>query len=173
MRASAFLVALLVVALPGSAIAASPKIGYVNIPHLIKNAPQANAAREQLEEEFGPKQQELQQQKQELQNIQKKLQKEGLVMSDNEREKLEERGRQLQRELKREQSAFQEELNVQRNSAFKDVREAVMETVQSVAEDEGYDLVVGQGALYASDAVNLTEEVLERMKERYESSESQ
>lgn len=168
MRKIQLLLALMVGLLPAYALAADAKIGYVNIPYLINNAPQAKAASEQLEQEFAPKQQELQRQKQELQRIQQKLQKDGLVMSEKERGKLEERGRELQREIKRKQSAFREELNVQRNSAFKEVRGLVMETVQSVAKNEGYDLVVGQGTLYASDAVNLTEQVLERMKERYQ-----
>ncbi len=43
-----------------------------------------------------------------------------------------------------------------------------MAAVEALAEDEGYDLVVGQGALYASDAVNLTERVLERMEANYD-----
>ena len=66
------------------------------------------------------------------------------------------------------QKAFREDLNIERNNAFKGVRQSVMAAVETLAEEEGYDLVVGQGALYASDAVNLTERVLDRMEANYD-----
>lgn len=159
--------------LPVAATAAeAPKIGYVDIPYLIDNSPQAEAASADLEKQFGPKQQQLQSKQQEFQQIQQKLQKDGLVMEEAERRQLEQRLQELKREIQRSQQAFQEELNIQRNSAFKSVRQSVMQAVQNLAKDEGYDLIVGQGALYASDAVNLTDRVLERMKENYEPAQS-
>ncbi|MDZ7749530.1 MAG: OmpH family outer membrane protein [Halofilum sp. (in: g-proteobacteria)] len=158
---------------PAGLLAAEPvKIGYVDIAYLIDNSPQAQAASSQLESEFGPRQQELQRKQQEFQQVQQKLQKDGLVMGEEERKRLEQRLQELKRDIQRTQQAFREELNIQRNSAFKEVRASVMKTVQNVAQEEGYDLVVGQGALYASDAVNLTQRVLERMKERYDSGQS-
>jgi len=158
--------------MPLAGMAAPAKIGYVDIPYLIDNSPQAQAASADLEKQFGPKQQDLQNKQQEFQKLQQKLQKDGLVMSDEERKSAEGRLQELKRQIQRNQKAFREELNIQRNSAFKDVREAVMRAVQNLAKEEGYDLVVGQGALYASDAVNLTQRVLDRMKERYESGQS-
>lgn len=153
---------------PGAAVAADAKVAYVNVPYLIDNSPQAKAASSELEERFGPKKQELQNKQQEYQQLQQKLQKDGLVsMTEAERQDAQERLRTLKREIQRMQQAFREDLNMERNNAFKEVRKAVMEAVQKLAEEEGYDLVVGQGALYASDAVNLTERVLERMKETH------
>jgi outer membrane protein len=155
--------------LPAAAVGADAKIAYVNVPYLIDNSPQAKAASSQLEERFGPKKQELQSKQQEFQQLQQKLQKDGLTsMSEQERQQAQERLRTLKREIQRMQQAFREDLNMERNNAFKDVRQAVMEAVQKLAKDEGYDLVVGQGALYASDAVNLTQRVLDRMKENYD-----
>jgi outer membrane protein len=156
-------------ALPVAGMAAEDaKIGYVDIQYLIENSPQAQAASQQLETQFGPRQQELQKKQQEFQQIQERLQKDGLVMGEEKRKELEQRLQELKRDIQRNQQAFREELNIQRNSAFKEVRTAVMNAVQELAREQNYDLVVGQGALYASDAVNLTERVLERMKERYD-----
>ncbi len=153
--------------LPGFALAES-KIGYVDVPYLIDNSPQAKAASSELETEFGPKQQQLQQKQQEFQQLQEELQKDGLVMSEEERAEAEDRLNQMKREIQRMQEGFREDLNIERNKAFKGVRQSVMEAVEALAEEEGYDLVVGQGALYASDAVNLTERVLERMEADYD-----
>lgn len=158
--------------MPIAALAQSSKIGYVDVPFLIDNSPQAKEASSQLEEEFGTVQQELQQEQQEYQRLQQKLQKDGLVMSDSERQEIEQRMRELRRDIQRNEETFREELNIRRNDAFKQVRSAVLQAVENLAEEEGYDLIVGQGALYASDGVNLTERVLERMKQRYESAQS-
>lgn len=163
---------LLAATLPAAALAQSPKIGYVDVPYLIDNSPQAKEASTQLEEEFGAAQQQLQEKQQDYQRLQQKLQKDGLVMPESERQEIEQQMRELKRDIQRDEETFREELNIQRNDAFKRVRNAVMQAVQNLAADEGYDLVVGQGALYASDAVDLTERVLERMKERYESEQS-
>ncbi len=169
MRKILFSMAFLLALAPASAIAADVKVGYVNVPYLVDNSPQAKSASSQLEERFGPKKQELQQKQQEYQQLQQKLQKDGLTtMSEEERQQAQDRLRSLKREIQRMQKAFREDLNIERNDAFKEVREAVMKAVEKLAEAEGYDIVVGQGALYASDAVNLTERVLQRMKDNHD-----
>jgi len=40
--------------------------------------------------------------------------------------------------------------------------------VQDYAEQEGYDLIVGDGVLYASAAVNITEEVLRAVEANFQ-----
>lgn len=167
MRKSLICLLFMVAMVPGVALAQS-KIAFVDVPYLIDNSPQAQAASGELETQFGPKQQQLQEKQQEFQQLQQKLEKDGLVMSEDERAEAEDRLSEMKREIQRMQQAFREDLNIERNNAFKGVRESVMETVEALAEEEGYDLVVGQGALYASDAVNLTDRVLERMKEKYD-----
>lgn len=167
MRKSVICLLFMVAMLPGIAQAES-KIGYVNVPYLIDNSPQAQAASGELEKQFGPKQQQLQQKQQEFQELQQKLQKDGLVMSEEERADAEDRLSEMKREIQRMQETFREDLNVERNNAFKGVRQSVMAVVETLAEEEGYDVVVGQGALYASDAVNLTDRVLERMEANYD-----
>lgn len=171
MRKILFTLVLLLGLAPGAVAAADAKVGYVNVPYLIDNSPQAKSASSQLEERFGPKKQELQSKQQEFQQLQQELQQDGLTnMSEEERKSAQERLRSLKREIQRMQQAFREDLNMERNNAFKQVRKAVMQAVQKLAKDENFDLVVGQGALYASDAVNLTQRVLDRMKENYDGS---
>ncbi len=108
----------IVAVLPGIALAES-KIGYVNVPYLIDNSPQAKAASGELENQFGPKQQQLQQKQEEFQQLQQKLQKDGLVMSEEERSEAEDRLSEMKREIQRMQEAFREDLNIERNNAFK------------------------------------------------------
>ncbi len=162
------LMAVMLTAPAVASAAETAKIGYVDVPYLIDNSPQAQAASSELQEQFAPKKKELQKMKKELQQVRKKLQKEGMTMSESQRGEMQQRAKQLQRDIQRSQKAMQEDLNIERNDAFKGVRKAVMKAVRAVAENEGYDVVVGQNALYASDRVNITERVLERMKSNYE-----
>lgn len=159
--------------MPAAFAADGSTVGYVDVQYLIDNSPQAKAATADLEDKFGPQQEQLRQQQQEFQRLQQKLQKDGLVMSEGEREEIEQRLRELKREIQRGQQAFREELNIQRSGALSEVREAVLKAVEDMAEDEGYDLIVGQGVLYAGDAVDLTQRVLERMKERFDTAGSE
>ncbi|MDX1608643.1 MAG: OmpH family outer membrane protein [Halofilum sp. (in: g-proteobacteria)] len=159
--------------MPVTVAAQGSNVGYVDVQYLIDNSPQAKAATADLEEKFGPQQEQLRQQQQEFQRLQQKLQKDGLVMAEDERGQIEQRLRELKREIQRGQQAFREELNIQRSGALSQVREAVLKAVEDMARDEGYDLIVGQGVLYAGDAVDLTQRVLERMKERFETAGSE
>jgi len=158
---------------PAALAAEVASVGYVDIQYLIDNSPQAKAATTELEQRFGPQQEQLREQQQEFQRLQQRLQKDGLVMSEGERAELEQRLRELKREIQRGQQAFREELNIQRNGALSEVREAVLKAVQGLARDEGYDLIVGQGALYASDGVDLTQQVLERMQKKFDETASE
>jgi len=80
---------LMAMILPAAHAADNARVGYVNVQYLVDNSPQAEAASADLERKFGPQQEELQKQKQEFQRLQQKLQKDGLVMSENERAEIE------------------------------------------------------------------------------------
>jgi outer membrane protein len=164
---------LFALAVPAVRAADEARVGYVNVQYLVDNSPQATAASSDLEQKFGPQQRELQKQKQEFERLQQKLQKDGLVMSENERADVEQQLRELKREIERGQKDLREELNIQRNDILSRIQDSVMKSVQDLAKDEGYDLIVGQGALYASDAVNLTDKVLARMKEQFNAEQSE
>lgn len=169
MRNIATIFLLLAAMLPATVLAQDQRIAFVNVSYLVDNSPQAEAASAQLQEKFGSQQQELEQKQQEFQQLQQKLQKDSLVMSESEREKNQERLQQLGREIQRGRKSFRDALNNERNAALQEVREVVMNAVQQIARNEGYDLVVGQGAIYASESINITDQVLERMKARFES----
>lgn len=169
MRNLARIFVLMAAMIPMAVFAQDQRFAFVNVSYLVDNSPQAEAASAQLQEKFSPQQQELQQKQQEFRQLQQKLEKDSLVMSEGERAESQERLQQLGREIQRGQKSFRDDLNSERNTALRQVREVVMNAVQSIAREEGYDLVVGQGAIYASESVNITEQVLERMKARFES----
>lgn len=161
-----FAVALLL-ALP-AAPALADGVAVVDVSYLIDNSPQSEAAGQALEESFGPAQQEMRSKQQEYQELAETLERDALVMDEQEQQEIEERLQQLEQEMRQMEQQFQQQLGMEREQAVSRIQRIIAEIVDEIAQEEGYDVVVGQGVLYARDSVDLTERVLARMRERFE-----
>jgi len=139
------------------------KIGVVNVPALMDQAPQTKAAMSALEEEFQPRQRTIVAKQKELEDKNAQVQRDLEVMGETERRNAERDLRDLQREVTRLSTEFQEDFNLRRNEELGNLQRSLLQEVQTYAQEAGYDLIVGDGVLYASDAVNITESVLEAM----------
>ena len=148
------------------------KIGVVNVPVLLDRAPQTKAAMDALQEEFAPRQREFSAKQKELEDLTAKIQKDVAVMGETERKNAERNLRDLQREVQRLQNEFREDLNLRQNEELGNLQRALRKEVQDYAQAEGYDLVVGDGVLFASTAVNITEEVLRAVEANFQATGS-
>lgn len=144
------------------------KIGVVNISALMEQAPQARVAMTALDEEFKPRQREILAKQTELEELTEKVQRDLAVMGETERRNAEKDLRDLQREVARLQSEFREDLNLRRNEELGNLQRSLLKEVQDYAEASGYDLVVGDGVLFASSTVNITENVLRAMEANFQ-----
>lgn len=150
------------------AAAQEVKIGVVSLPILIERAPQTKAAMDALQEEFAPRQREFLAKQKEFEDLQTKAQKDAAVMGETERRNAEKDLRDLQREVARLQNEFREDLNIRQNEEYGILQRALLKEVQDYAEQQGYDLIVGDGVLYVSNAINITEEVLRAVEANYQ-----
>jgi outer membrane protein len=89
-------------------------------------------------------------------------------MGETERRNAEKDLRDLQREVARLQNEFQEDLNLRRNEELGNLQRSLLKEVQEYAQSEGFDLVVGDGVLFASNAVNITASVLQAMEANFQ-----
>lgn len=158
--AKALIAFALLSALALPAAAQELRIGVVNVPLLMDRAPQTKAAMDNLQEEFAPRQREFAARAKELEDLTARIQKDAPVMGETERRNAEKELRDLQREVARLQQEFQEDLNLRQNEELGRLQRILLQEVQKYAQDQGYDLVVGD-ALFASNAVNITDEVLQ------------
>ena len=155
-------------ALPASA--QEVKIGVVNVPALMQASPHFKAAMEGLQEEFAPRQREILAKQKEYEEAATKFQKDAAVMGETERRNMENDLRDMQRELGRLQNEFQEDSNLRQNQEMSDLQVALLQEIQAYAAAEGYDMIVGDGVLYASGAVNITEAVLRAVEANFQAS---
>ena len=150
------------------AVAQELKIGVVNVPVLMERAPQAKVAMDALQEEFAPRQREILAKQKEYEELGEKVQRDVAVMGETERRNAENDLRNLQREVNRLQTEFREDLNLRRNEELGNLQRSLLQEVQNYAKTAGFDLVVGDGVLYASNAVNITENVLRAMEANFQ-----
>ena len=153
-------------ALPASA--QETKIGVVNIQALMSNSPQTKSAMDALQEEFAPRQREILAKQKDYEDQATKFQKDAAVLGETERRNAERSLRDLQRELTRLQNEFQEDLNLRQNEELGVLQQALLKEIQEYATRESYDLIVGDGVLYASGAVNITEAVLRAVEANFQ-----
>ncbi len=163
----ATLVVVLISIFSGVAVAQELKVGFVNIPVLMERAPQAKVAMDALQDEFAPRQRVIVAKQTELEELTEKVRRDFDVMGETERRNAEKDLRDLQREVTRLQTEFREDLNLRRNEELGQLQRALLKEVQDYAQTTNYDLVVGDGVLYASTAVNITELVLRAMEANF------
>jgi outer membrane protein len=153
-------------ALPASA--QELKIGVVSLQAIVERAPQTKAVMDALREEFAPRERQIVAKQKEIEDLQAKVQKDLAVMGETERRNAEKNLRELNREFERLRTEYQEDSNLRQNEEFAVLQRSVLKEVQDYAQAQSYDLIVGDGVLYVSSTVNITEDVLNAVVANYE-----
>ena len=140
------------------------KIGAVNAIRVLEKSPQADTARKMIENEFSPRDKELIAEQKSIKELEDKFKKDRAIMSEQENTKLEREIITKKRDLKRKQDEFREDLNYRRNEEMVKIQKQIIQSIQQVAKDNNYDLVLSEGVLYASPKVDMSGLVIEYLK---------
>jgi outer membrane protein len=152
-----------------AAAAAEIRIGVVSLPRLLKDSPQALAFERQLKEEFAPREREIRSRQEELRGLQERLQQAEGFMGEEERRNVERDFREGQRELARTQNELREDFSIRQNEELGLMQRVFFQEIETYAQAQGFDLVMADGIIYASDAVDITDKILESLQRRYQS----
>lgn len=142
---------------------AEVKIGVVNIPLLMANSPQAAAAKKRMEKEFAPKEKQLVALGKSIRKLEEKLSRDGLTMSEKEKRNLEHDIISKRREAQRAQQEFKEDLGIRRNEELGKMQNRIREAVKTLAIEGKYDLLLTEGVIHASQNVDVTSKVQEKL----------
>ena len=167
MRRYGWLAVAVVWAAAGAAAAADIKVGFVDVSRVLDQSPQAEEARERIQAEFAPIDQEVLRMQRELRALEEQLVRDGAVMANAERMRLEREVLSRKRDLRRSQEEFREDLNLRRNQELQKLQRQVVLAIRAMAKSEDYDLVISDGVLFASERVDITRTVLERLVEEH------
>lgn len=163
-RAFVPFVAVFAVAASMPAAAQDIKIGVVNIPKLLLTSPQFKQAKESMEAKFSKRKDELESKRERFQSDVERLKRDGSVMSQSAREKLESQLRDDQRQLKLLQEEYAEDVQLAEQKEMESIRNDIFEVIERVAKRENYDLMLAEGIIYAADTVDITEKVAAELK---------
>ncbi len=155
-------VASLLMALPVAA--ADLKLGYVDAVRLFQDAPQAAQAEVMLREEFSGREKALLEQQKKAKALEDRLRRDGMVMSESERKKIDNELLDIARDMRRGQEEFREDLNRRRNEEIAKVQEFIKDVIDKVGREGEFDLIFFEGIAYANTELEITSQVLARLK---------
>jgi len=149
-----------------AAQAAPSKIGVVNVQVLLQESPQARAATTALQSEMGPQQREIETLRQSLVSREDKLNKDSATMTSAQVSAAQRELRDGYIDLQAKQEKFEDRLTARRNEEMMKLNRVVLEEVQKYAQANGFDLILADGVLYATQALDITAPVLQGLQGR-------
>ena len=153
--------------------AADTRIGIVNTAVLLKEAPQAEAASKKIKSEFAPRDTKIVEQQKLIKNLENKLSKDASIMSEAARKKQEREIVTKKRDVKRASEELIEDYNFRRNEEIGKLQKLVSETILSLAKEKEYDIILNESVIYSSKQVDITSNVLERLRKLYKKDQLQ
>jgi outer membrane protein len=156
-----FLVTLVVGALAftGLAQAQDFKIGIVNTDRILRDSNVAKAAQSKLESEFLKREKDLNDAINAFKVAAERFERDAPTLSEAQRLTKQKQLVEQDRDLKRRQREFQEDLGARKNEENQMLFEKAGRAVKQVAESEKYDLVL-QDAAYFNPKHDITEKVI-------------
>ena len=144
----------------GHACAADYKVGYVQVDKLLQEAPQTVETGKKLEREFSPRSLELEKLQKQIRDIEAQLDHDKTNLNESDRRIKERQLNNMRLEFQSKQRELREDINLRKNEELAVLQERINKAVQTVAENEGYDLVAYSGIAYASKRIDITDKVL-------------
>lgn len=144
---------------------AAGKTAFINSKELLEKSPQAIAANTELQKQFGDREQSLRTLAQSIQEMEKTYKSDSAVMSDEQKKKAEDNIIQNKRRFQFEQQSLKEDLQAKQRELLQQVQVSIKSVIQAYGKQQGYDFIFTDSSIaYASDAVNITDEILEELK---------
>lgn len=143
---------------------AAVRIGYVDLKRLLDNAPQMVTSRARLEAEFASRDKALKADDTHLSELKQRWTKDAAIMSKSDADALKREVDALERSLKRTREELRNELNTRAATERDRVWQDINNTVLEFAREQGYDLILPSPVVYASGRIDITEQILERLK---------
>ena len=147
-----------------SVFAETIKIGYIDTDYVVNNVPQYQKSVDEISKEFEPKKQELlilfdyiEILRGKINAINKSKNKENLQIEISKLAAVEET-------FKKETEFWQEAMNNKKIELLQKIELLINTAINELAISENYDLILYENAAFVSEKVNITNEVIERIK---------
>ena len=144
---------------------AAGKSAFINSKLLLEKSPQAIAANDRLQKQFGDRDQSLRKLAQDIQKMEKTFQNDSAIMSDDQKKKAEDNIIQNKRRFQFEQQSLKEDLQAKQRELLQDLQASIRDVIQAYGKANGYDFIFTDSSIaYASDAVDITDEIIKELE---------
>jgi outer membrane protein len=147
--------------------AADYRIAVVDPNRIVEQSPQYEAAGAALQREVEERERILRDQQDQISALQGRLEREGALMSESEIQLLQNDIRSRTRKIKYARDEFQEDFALRQNELRTKLAVQVREVIVEVAKEEKIDLVISEGLVYFSPRIDISEQVIERLKQEF------
>lgn len=148
-------------AFPVQALADNQKIGVVDMRKVVTSSKQAKDMMDKLKAEFKSREDKIVATDKSLKEKSEKLQRNGAVMGQAEKDKLEKEVITAQRELQRLQGEFREDAAIRQQEETKKLVDRINVVIQDIAKKEKYDLIIhSEAAPFAANQLDITDKVI-------------
>ncbi len=144
-------------------VLAQGKIGAIRTADIVLQSPQFKAGAERMKAEFERRQNDLQANAKKFQEDVEKFQREADFMANDARANREKDLNSRRIDLGLQQRQLQEDMQNRDRELTEQMRDRINSVIVEVAKELKYDLVV-QDPAYAAESMDITEEVLKRLK---------
>lgn len=147
-----------------SAFAGDMHIGVLNMQELLQKLPQMKKIGEDLKKQFGDKQKNLVSAQDSFKKDAEKFKRDNAVMSDKDKQAAEDKLFKQQQDLQTMQMDLQRDYMAAQNKQVDGLMNKIKETVEKVATQEKFDLVLVNASIaYSKKDMDLTSKVLKEM----------
>ncbi len=151
---------LVLLSLVAFSVDAAGKLAFLNPAIIMEQAPQAKAASKALEIEFKQLELDLRADADSIRQMESDYQKDSAIMSAEQKKKNKEAIDQKKRKFQLDQQSAKEDLQIRRQQLIQKIQQTIAAVIRKFGEDNEYDLIFTEGVAYASDSVDITDEIL-------------
>ena len=155
-----FLLALLVTSINAQSI----KIGYIDVEEVINSLPQYQHDNDSLIQQFEPKKQQLLDLFKHIELLKENLNNADKSINNENYQKELDNIRELEASFQKETELWQQQLNQKKYESLQKIETMINLAIEEFAISENYDLILYQNAAFASDQVNITNQIISKIE---------
>ncbi|RLA09930.1 MAG: hypothetical protein DRQ59_12650 [Gammaproteobacteria bacterium] len=160
------LATLILLSLLAFSVSAAGKSAFINSKVLLDKSPQAIAANQKLKQQFGEREQSLRKLAEGIQQMERTYQTDNAIMSEDQKRKAQDNIVQNKRRFQFEQQSLKEDLQSAQRQLLQGVQASIKTVIQAYGKENGYDFIFTDTSIaYASDAVDITDAILQKLSE--------
>jgi len=145
--------------------AAGVKIGYIDVRRLIDSSPQMADALARIKREFATRDDAIKADDAKLAALKQRYKRDNAIMTKDDANALRREVDATERANKRLKDETRAELNERSKAESNRILQLIQDTAIDYARAQGYDLVVPSPIVYASSRIDITDAVLQRLKQ--------